>query len=121
MNRSISDDDICSSCRFCDYNPGERSSCEKDFPGETDEDGYVVECDFYAHPDDVELVKGVLLSSSDEDAAIYISDDHGEIVMWTYDEIAEDPSAWTASLRAVVLATMGRFDKIREIVQKPVN
>jgi hypothetical protein len=35
---------------------------------------------------------------------VYISDDLGEIVCWVYEEIEEDPEAWTASLRAVALA-----------------
>lgn len=34
MNKklSISDDDICSTCKYCIYNLGELSSCEKDWP-----------------------------------------------------------------------------------------
>ena len=53
-----------------------------------------------------------------EDGGVYINDAHGEIVMWTYDEIREDPDAWTASLHAVGLAARGEFDKLRTIVGK---
>lgn len=48
MDRSISDDDLCSSCAFCLYRPGENSGCKKEnasgWPGETDPDGYIVKC-----------------------------------------------------------------------------
>lgn len=47
--RSISDDDLCAGCHFCDYHPGERSSCAKGWPGTIDEDGYVIECDEFMH------------------------------------------------------------------------
>lgn len=42
--KSISDDDLCSDCVWCTYNPGDMSGCQKDFPGKEDEDGYVVSC-----------------------------------------------------------------------------
>lgn len=44
MKLSISDDDLCATCQRCNYNPGEISGCSLDFPGERDEDGYVVAC-----------------------------------------------------------------------------
>ena len=52
---SISDDDLCSKCHHCIYHPGEDSDCTKDFPGEFNEDGYVVRCEWFAptqHPGD---------------------------------------------------------------------
>jgi hypothetical protein len=42
--KSISDDDMCSECRNCIYNPGGLSQCSKDWPGSQDEDGYVQTC-----------------------------------------------------------------------------
>lgn len=48
---SISDDDLCSRCRHCRYNPGEYSSCDKfetsgnKWPGRFDPDDYVQSCD----------------------------------------------------------------------------
>lgn len=41
---SISDDDLCSGCTKCTYKPGASSSCEHDFPGSPDQDGYIVRC-----------------------------------------------------------------------------
>lgn len=48
--QSISDDDLCSSCAYLDYRPGEDSSClivedGQDWPGEVDDNSYVVGCD----------------------------------------------------------------------------
>lgn len=42
--KSISDDDLCSQCGHCDYQPGEMSGCNKGWPGLEDADGYVWEC-----------------------------------------------------------------------------
>jgi hypothetical protein len=42
--RSISDDDLCSVCRHCDYEPGDSSSCVKNWPGVTNPDGYITRC-----------------------------------------------------------------------------
>lgn len=42
--KSISDDDLCATCRNCQYRPGEMSGCGKDWPGLEDQDGYVQEC-----------------------------------------------------------------------------
>lgn len=42
--KSISDDDLCSNCRHCDYNPGEMSGCASAWPGLENENGYVLEC-----------------------------------------------------------------------------
>lgn len=44
-SRSISDDDLCSDCSWCRYNPGEESTCDKDWPGVLNDDGYCVECE----------------------------------------------------------------------------
>ena len=44
---SISDDDLCSDCQHCIYHPGEDSDCTKDFPGETDDNGYVIACEWF--------------------------------------------------------------------------
>jgi len=52
---SISDDDLCSDCRHCEYRPGDDSGCVKDFPGETNPDGYVIRCEWFIgilHPGD---------------------------------------------------------------------
>lgn len=42
--QSISDDDICSDCSHCRYQPGELSECSKTWPGSANADGYVIEC-----------------------------------------------------------------------------
>lgn len=51
---SISDDDLCASCRHCAYVPGELSLCklqrfdaQKVFVGNKDENGYVISCNEY--------------------------------------------------------------------------
>jgi len=56
----------------------------------------------------------------DECTAVYISDIHGEIVMWTWDEVQEDPEAWAASMRAVALAAQGKFAEIRRLIGKEI-
>ena len=43
-NKSISDDDICSICGHCKFNPGELSQCLNEWPGKVDESGYIQEC-----------------------------------------------------------------------------
>jgi hypothetical protein len=45
--KSISDDDLCSDCQHCAYNPGGMSACNRDWPGMEDADGYVIECGSY--------------------------------------------------------------------------
>lgn len=42
--RSISDDDACSECSHCGYDPGGMSSCEKHWPGVMSADGYITTC-----------------------------------------------------------------------------
>lgn len=42
--KSISDDDLCSQCRHCDYQPGDMSCCSLGWTGLEDADGYVQEC-----------------------------------------------------------------------------
>ena len=44
---SISDDDLCATCRRCAYHPGDMSGCSEHFPGLFNRDGYVVECGEY--------------------------------------------------------------------------
>ena len=53
---------------------------------------------------DIEPVPGVVIAIGGDGSGVYISDDEGEIVCWIYDEIVEDPEAWTASLHAVAMA-----------------
>ena len=47
LERSISDDDLCATCRRCNYKPGDMSSCSIDFPAQFDANGYAVSCDEY--------------------------------------------------------------------------
>ena len=49
---SISDDDLCATCKHCIYNPGGHSGCWKEWPGKFDEDGYVVMCKIYEEKTD---------------------------------------------------------------------
>jgi len=42
--KSISDDDLCATCRHCDYQPGDMSGCHQGWPGLEDQNQYVVEC-----------------------------------------------------------------------------
>lgn len=42
--KSISDDDLCATCRNCAYEPGEFSGCRLNWPGLEDADGYVQKC-----------------------------------------------------------------------------
>ena len=42
--QSISDDDICSDCSHCRYQPGQLSECSQNWPGSADLDGYAKEC-----------------------------------------------------------------------------
>lgn len=52
--KSVSDDDLCSTCRHCTYVPAaDRHACTFAFPGVTDEDDYIVHCSDYAEPDPV--------------------------------------------------------------------
>ena len=55
-----------------------------------------------------------------EDGGVYINDEHGEIVMWLYEEIVESHEAWTASLHAVGLAARGDFAAIRRLIGKEI-
>lgn len=45
--RSISDDDLCASCKRCDYRAGELSFCLNHWPDVVDDDGYFVSCSSY--------------------------------------------------------------------------
>ncbi|MDP2449614.1 MAG: hypothetical protein Q8Q74_08095 [Polaromonas sp.] len=42
--KSVSDDDLCATCKNCQYVPGEMSECSLNWPGNEDGDGYVQEC-----------------------------------------------------------------------------
>lgn len=44
---SISDDDLCATCKHLEYDPGNTSLCDEDFPAEFDADGYAVSCSEY--------------------------------------------------------------------------
>ncbi len=44
---SISDDDLCSTCKLCQYDPGKESTCEKHWPALFTIDGYAVTCEQY--------------------------------------------------------------------------
>lgn len=63
----ISDDDLCATCKHCQYKPGELSSCDVSYPGLVDPDGYVQECDQF---DDVALGTG-------ECTPLSLSEKHG--------------------------------------------
>lgn len=41
---SISDDDICSDCTHCRYNPGNESACTQEWPATFNDDGYAISC-----------------------------------------------------------------------------
>jgi hypothetical protein len=42
--KSISDDDLCSDCKNCEYRPGDMSGCKSEWPGLENENGYVRKC-----------------------------------------------------------------------------
>ena len=67
---------------------------------------------------DIEPVPGVEISFDGENAGVYISDDEGEVVCWVYDEIVEDPAAWTASLHAVALAAAKGPAAVRRFLEE---
>jgi hypothetical protein len=45
--KSISDDDLCCECDKCHYESGGMSSCDADWPGFENADGYVCQCEAY--------------------------------------------------------------------------
>lgn len=45
--KSISDDDLCATCRHCDYQPGDLSGCYQGWPGLEDQNQYVQQCSRY--------------------------------------------------------------------------
>lgn len=69
------------------------------------------------YPGTTEVVPGVFIDFSG-DPAVYIADASGEIVTWNYDEVREDPGAWTASLMGVILAAKRGPDANREVLEK---
>lgn len=66
---------------------------------------------------DITPAPGVVIALDSEDPGVYISDDQGEVVCWVYDEIVEDPEAWTASLHAVALAASKGPAAVREFLK----
>lgn len=55
--KSVSDDDLCATCKNCQYVPGELSGCSLSWPGSEDGDGYVQECsEFKATSDGHQLL-----------------------------------------------------------------
>ncbi len=46
--RSISDDDLCSTCARCDYRPGDTSRCAEGWPTSSDASEYVLQCPSFA-------------------------------------------------------------------------
>lgn len=67
---------------------------------------------------DFEIAPGVVVCYDSEASGLYISDGHGEIVCWVYDEIVEDPEAWTASLRAVAIAAQNGPGAVRTFLEE---
>jgi hypothetical protein len=67
-----------------------------------------------SYPGTTEIAPGVYLDTS-ENPAIYFADKQGEIVTWNYDEVKEDPSAWVASLSAVLRASKEGVSALRKI------
>lgn len=49
--KSISDDDLCAQCHDCTYRPGGMSSCNENWPGIEDSDGYIQTCKKYRRLD----------------------------------------------------------------------
>lgn len=66
--KSISDDDLCSQCCCCDYQPGEMSGCNNGWPGQEDVSGYVRECGQFRRR------SGVVYVVKDEHTLGYIFD-----------------------------------------------
>lgn len=52
--KSICDDDLCSRCERCSYNPGSLSMCSLGFPATSDLDGYIATCHDFKAPKPVE-------------------------------------------------------------------
>ena len=67
---------------------------------------------------DFEIAPGVIVAFDGPNSGVYISDELGEVVCWVYDEIEEDPEAWTASLRAVAIAARLGASAVREFLRK---
>lgn len=61
-----------------------------------------------------DVIPGVEIFLDGECAAVHISDKDGEVVMWNFEELEEDPSAWTASLHAVILAATSGAPAVRK-------
>ena len=66
---------------------------------------------------DNEIVPGVVIAHDDECPGVYINDEQGEVVCWVYDEIAEDPEAWTACMHAVAMASSLGPSAVREWIK----
>ena len=61
-----------------------------------------------------QIVKGVEIDVGGDNSGIYFRDEKGEIVCWTYDEVKEDPEAWTASLFALAKALQEGLQAVRD-------
>lgn len=74
QSRSISDDDLCSLCKHCDYKPGDMSTCEYDrdgeWPGETTEDGYVYECNDFEPPNKTRVALGNQAADDEDEVRV---------------------------------------------------
>ena len=68
--------------------------------------------DHYKEYDEfLEIVPGVFV---DPDQGVYIVDDIGEVVCWVDTEWQDDPSAVTATVNAVILATKYGSQAVRK-------
>lgn len=70
---------------------------------------------------DISPAPGVVIALDGECPGVYISDEEGEVVCWIYDEIVEDPEAWTASLHAVALAASKGPAAVRVFLENARN
>lgn len=69
------------------------------------------------YPGCSEIEKGIFID--EDDPAVYIADEKGEIVMWDHDEMKTDPGAWMASLSAVAMAAKDGPTAVREFLALP--
>lgn len=88
--KSISDDDLCATCRHCHYLPGEMSSCTQSFPGLEDDDGYVQECSaFVAREPSTQQ----LLLAAEQLVAAYAKGKSSGSVDWSDVDLAHETAA----------------------------
>jgi hypothetical protein len=72
-----------------------------------------------SYPGMIEVIPGVYMDEGGDDACVYFADSKGEIVMWTYDEVKDDPLAWIASMNACLLAADRGVAAVRERTPGP--